>query len=73
MLNHKKRTSNNIIQGRQGLNCKIQDLTIKILKGGRTGMLNRKNSGALYQDCQRRTVDLGSNGRRSARAPWTAP
>jgi hypothetical protein len=32
-------------------------------------MLNRKNSGALYQDCQCRTVDLGSNGRRCARAP----
>jgi hypothetical protein len=47
VLIHKKRTSNTIIQGRQGLNCKNQDLSARILLGGRTGMLKQIYSGAL--------------------------
>jgi hypothetical protein len=67
-----KRTFNTINQGRQGLDCKNQDLTVKILKGGRTGLLKFKNSGALEEKGRSRTVDLRSNGRRRVRAPWTA-
>jgi hypothetical protein len=35
-------------------------------------MLNRENPGALYQNRQSRTVDLGSNSHGRARARWTA-
>jgi hypothetical protein len=73
VLKLKKRTSGGIIQGRQGLICKIQDLTARILLGGRTGMLKQNYSEALKRKCQSSTVDLGSNGCRRARAPWTAP
>jgi hypothetical protein len=38
MLKHKERASGGIIQGRQGLVYKFQDLTARILIGGRTGM-----------------------------------
>jgi hypothetical protein len=64
-----KRTFNNIIRGRQGLDCKNQDLSVKILKGGRTGLLKFENSGALKKKGRGRTVDLRSNGWRRARAP----
>jgi hypothetical protein len=46
---------------------------VKILKGGRTGLLLFENSGALNQIRQLSTVDLRSNGGRRARAPWTRP
>jgi hypothetical protein len=52
-----KRTFNNIIQGRQGVDCKNQDLSVKILKGGRTGLLKFENSGALKKKGRGRTVD----------------
>jgi superfamily I DNA and/or RNA helicase len=68
-----KRTFNTINQGKQGLDRKNQDLTVKILKGGRTGLLKFKNSGALKEKGRSRTVDLRSNGGRRMRAPWTAP
>jgi hypothetical protein len=73
MLKHKKRASGGIIHGRQGLVFKIQDLTARIFLGGRTDMQNCENSGALKRKCKGSTVDLGSNGCRRARAPWTAP
>jgi hypothetical protein len=38
MLKHKERASGGIMQGRQGLDDKFQDLTARILIGGRTGM-----------------------------------
>jgi hypothetical protein len=38
MLKHKERASGGIIQGRQGLVYKFEDLTARILIGGRTGM-----------------------------------
>jgi hypothetical protein len=57
-----KRTFNTINQGRQGLDCKNQDLTVKILKGGRTGLLKSKSSGALKEKGRSRTVDLRSDG-----------
>jgi hypothetical protein len=57
-----KRAFNNIIQGRQGLYCKNQDLTVMILKGGRTGLLKFKNAGALKEKGQPGAVDLRSNG-----------
>jgi hypothetical protein len=44
-LKLKKRTSGGIIQGRQGLVCKIQNLTARIFLGGRTGMLNKITQG----------------------------
>jgi hypothetical protein len=47
VLNLEKRTSNTINQGRQGLDCKNQDLIARILLGGRTGMQICENSGAL--------------------------
>jgi hypothetical protein len=46
---------------------------VKILKGGRTGMQNRENPGTLNQNRQSRAVDLGSNGCRCVRVPWTTP
>jgi hypothetical protein len=36
-------------------------------------MQNRENPGALNQNLQSGTVDLGSNGYRCTRARWTAP
>jgi hypothetical protein len=57
-----KRAFNNIIQGRQGLNCKNQDLFVRIPKGGRTGLLKFKNTGALKEKGQPGAVDLRSNG-----------
>jgi hypothetical protein len=62
VLKLKKRTPNTIIQGRQGLDCKNQDLTVKILKGGRTGLLKFENSGVLKEKGRGRTVDLRSDG-----------
>jgi hypothetical protein len=38
MLKQKKRTSGAIIQGKQGLDHKTQDLIARILTGGRTDM-----------------------------------
>jgi hypothetical protein len=49
MLFLKKSTPNTINQGRQGLDRKNQDLTVKILKGGRTGLQKFKSSGALKE------------------------
>jgi hypothetical protein len=57
-----KRTINTINQGKQGLDRKNQDLTVNILKGGRTGLLKFKNSGALKRNGQPSAVDLRSNG-----------
>jgi hypothetical protein len=73
MLKHKEKASGGIIQGRQGLDYKFQDLTARILLGGRTDMQNYENSGALKRNRQSGTVDLGSNGCRCARVSWTAP
>jgi hypothetical protein len=73
VLKHKKRASGGIIQGRQGLVCKIQDLTARIFLGGRTGMQNCENSGALKGKRQSSIMDLGSNGCGRVRASWTAP
>jgi hypothetical protein len=57
-----KSTFNTINQGRQGLDRKNQDLTLNILKGGRTGLQKFKRSGALKEKGLSRTVDLRSNG-----------
>jgi hypothetical protein len=62
VLKLKKRTPNPIIQGRQGLDYKNQDLSVRIPKGGRTGLLKFKNSGALKEKGQPVAVDLRSNG-----------
>jgi hypothetical protein len=47
VLKLKKRTSDTINQGRQGLDCKNQDLSAKLLKGGRTGMRKQDYPGTL--------------------------
>jgi hypothetical protein len=47
MLKEMKRTSDKRILVRQGLNYKNQDLSARILLGGRTGMLKQISSGAL--------------------------
>jgi hypothetical protein len=73
MLKEMKRTSVKRIWVRQGLKHKNHDLFVKILKGGRTGMQNRENPGTLNQNRQSGTMDLGSNGYRCARVPWTVP
>jgi ABC-type dipeptide/oligopeptide/nickel transport system permease subunit len=44
---HKKRASGGIIQGRQGPDHKNQDLFVRILIGGRTGLQIGKTAGAL--------------------------
>jgi hypothetical protein len=56
-----------------GLKYKNQDLTARILKGGRTGLQKYKSSRALKQNGQPSAVDLRSNGHGHTRAPWTAP
>jgi hypothetical protein len=72
VLKLKERAPNTINQGRQGLDCKNQDLYARFLYSGWTGMRNQNYSGPLKRKRHSRTVDLRSNGRGRARARWTA-
>jgi hypothetical protein len=51
MLKQIKRTLDAIKQRRQGLECKIQDLFVKVYIGGRIGIQIHRNPGSLNQNC----------------------
>jgi hypothetical protein len=73
MLKEMKRTSVKRIYVRQGLDHKNQDLFVRILLGGTTGMRIQNFPGTLKVKRHSRTVDLGSNGCQRVRTPWTVP